>query len=166
MFASKELFTTVEVQQSIGAQSFQGDSATVLRMRDLGNITAGPYNDLRANVLGKLFTGTGGIDWVSPFRAKTDKTRVTILSDRSFNYCSGNEAPKPVIRKMYDSINKTIVYDDDEDGLSMTPSPVSVDSKSGLGNIYLVDFFFCPAPSEPEDALTVSSQSTYYWHEK
>jgi len=166
MFASKELFTTVEVQQSIGAQSFQGDSATVLRMRDLGNITEGPYNDLRNAVLDRLFSGTGGIDWISPFRAKTDKTRVTVLSDRSFNYSSGNEVSKPVIRKVYDAINRTVVYDDDEDGLSMTPSPLSVDSKSGLGNIYLVDFFFCPAPDDPDDALNVSSQATYYWHEK
>lgn len=166
LFASKELFTTVEVQQSVGAQSFPGDNATILRMRDLGNISSGPYNDLRNDVLVKLFSGTGGIDWVSPFRAKTDKTRVTVLSDRSFNYSSANEAPKPVIRKMYDAINKTIVYDDDENGLSMTPSPLSVDSKSGLGNIYLVDFFFCPAPDEEEDSLTVSSQATYYWHEK
>jgi len=96
----------------------------------------------------------------------TDKTRVTIISDRSFNYSSSNEVPKPVIRKVYDAINKTIVYDDDEDGLAMTPSPLSVDSKSGLGNIYLVDFYFCPAPDEVEDSITVSSQATYYWHEK
>jgi len=166
MFASKDEFTTTEVQQNIGVQPYETTSATALPMRDLGNITEGPYNDLRNAVLEKLFSGTGGVDWISPFRAKTDKTRVTILSDRSFNYSSGNEVPKPVVRKMYDSINRTIVYDDDEDGLSMTPSPVSVDSKSGLGNIYLVDFYFCPAPDEPEDALIVSSQSTYYWHEK
>jgi len=135
-------------------------------MRDLGNITTGPYNDLRDNILDSLFAGNGGTDWISPFRAKTDKTRVTILSDRSFNYSSGNETSKPVIRKVYDAINRSVVYDDDEDGLQMVPRPLSVDSKPGIGNIYLVDFYFCPAPDEPEDALTVSSQATYYWHEK
>jgi len=166
LFASKDLFSTVEVQQSIGVQPFQASPTTAMPMRDLGNITSGPYNDLRDNILASLFAGNGGTDWISPFRAKTDKTRVTILSDRSFNYSSGNEAPKPVIRKVYDAINRSIVYDDDEDGLQMVPRPLSVDSKPGIGNIYLVDFYFCPAPDETEDALTVSSQATYYWHEK
>lgn len=165
MFATKEIYSTVEIQQSIGVQSFTG-STTNLPMRDLGNTTEGPYDQLRNNVLGEIFSGTGGVDWISPFRAKTDRTRVTILSDRSFNYSSGNEAPKPRIIKTYDAINKSLVYSDVENGLSMTPSPLSVDSKRGIGNIYVVDFYFCPAPDEAEDALTVSSQSTYYWHEK
>jgi len=165
MFASKDLFSNAELGQSVGVQPFP-NSITNVPMRDLGNITEGPYNDFRNSVLDKLFAGTGGVDWTSPFRAKTDKTRVTIISDRSFNYSSNNEAPKPVVRRVYDSINKTVVYDDEEDGLTIDPSPHSVDSKRGLGNIFVADFYFCPAPDDPDDALTVSSQSTYYWHEK
>lgn len=166
MFASKDLFTSTQVQTTIGVQPFT-ESNTALPMRDLGNApTDGPYEELRNAVLLQLFAGTPGIDWVSPFRAKTDKTRVTVLSDRSFNYSSGNESPKPRIIKTYDAINKTLVYSDVENGLTMNPSPYSVDTKQGLGNIYIVDFYFCPAPAEATDALTVSSQSTYYWHEK
>lgn len=166
MFATKDTFTTSAVLQSIGAEATAGSALSSLPMVDLGNITTGPYNDLRNDVLGSLFAGTGGVDWVSPFRAKTDKTRVTVISDRSFNYASGNDVAKPVIRKMYDSINKTLVYDDEENGLSIIPAPTSVDSKLGIGNIFLADFYFCPAPAVDEDTLTVSSQSTYYWHEK
>lgn len=166
MFASKDIFTTNAVQATIGAQASSTASASQLVMRDLGNVTSGDYSDLRDTVLGVLFAGIGGIDWVSPFRARTDKTRVTILSDRSFNYASGNAVSRPVIKRVYDSINRSVVYGDDENGLSMDPSPFSVDSKAGLGNIYLVDFYFCPAPSDAGDALNVSSSSTYYWHEK
>jgi len=165
MFATKEIYSTVEIQQSIGVQPFLG-STTNLPMRDLGNITEGPYNDLRNNILGELFAGTPGVDWISPFRAKTDRTRISVISDRSFNYSSANDTAKPRIIKTYDAINKSVVYSDVENGLSMNPSPLSVDSKRGIGNIYVVDFYFCPSPEDDGVDLTVSSQSTYYWHEK
>jgi len=166
MFASKKLYGgNDDLAAAIGVQQYP-NATTNLPMRDLGNITEGPYNDLRNDVLEDLFAGTGGIDWVSPFRAKTDKRIVTVISDRSFNYSSSNEVSKPRVIRMYDAINKSLVYADEQNGLSMDPSPASVDTKVGVGNIYVLDFYFSPAPDDPEDSLTVSSQSTYYWHEK
>lgn len=166
MFATKRLFGgSAAVSASIGAQ-VGPNSTSNLPMRDLGNITEGPYDELRNDVLEELFAGTGGIDWISPFRASTDKRKVTVISDRSFNYSSSNEVPKPRVIRVYDAINKSLVYADEQNGLDMAPVPYSVNTKVGVGNIYVLDFYFCPAPDDPEDALTVSSQSTYYWHEK
>jgi hypothetical protein len=63
-------------------------------------------------------------------------------------------------------MNKNIVYEQEQEGESMTESAVSVKGKAGMGNYYVVDIFVKNGPNDDESTLLVTPESTYYWHEK
>lgn len=154
------------IMDSLGAQQSPG-AITYLPMR---NLSAGddssPYRVIRQTATELLFRGTFGVDYVDYFLAKVDTARVNLHSDRTKKTSSGNNVPKPATYKFYDSINKSVVYDDEENGILLTSSPFSVESKSGTGDIYVLDMFHCPMSDSDDDDIVISSQSTYYWHEK
>jgi hypothetical protein len=140
-------------------------------MRDLSGQSTGEYRDVKNSVENFLFQGTKGVDWSSLFSATIDRTRVDLISDKRTNLSSGNAAAKPRVVKRYNPINKTLVYDDEENLLSMVPSGFSVQTKQGMGNLYVYDMFTCPAPVTPgsdagASSLRISSTQTLYWHEK
>ena len=154
------------IRQSIGAQSGNGQTS-YRQFRDLSGQTTGDYTTLNMQLRELLFVGSEGVDWQSTQTAKLDRSRVTVLSDRRTQISSGNAYSRPVRKKWWCSINKTVQYDDEENGISMNPSPLSVTSKPGIGNIYVADFFICPVNNQPgTTALSLSSNSTMYWHEK
>lgn len=154
------------LMDTLGAQQSPG----VVSWIPMRNLSAGPeetpYRQVRQLATELLFRGTFGIDYVDYFLAKIDTTRVNLHSDRIKKTSSGNNVPNPVTYKFYDSINKSIVYDDEESGILLTVSPNSVESKPGIGDLYVLDMFHCPMSDSADDDILISSNSTYYWHER
>lgn len=148
-----------------GAQP-DATSTTYRYLRDLSGQTTGPWADARISVNDIVFKGTLNVDWGDPFTAPTDKSRVTVVSDTKRTISSGNALARPQVVKRYTPINKSLRYDDDENGLQITPSPLSVQTKEGMGNLYVLDMFYCPSPQDASTSLRLGVNSTLYWHEK
>ncbi|UOK20968.1 capsid protein [Chifec genomovirus UA13_114] len=113
-----------------------------------------------------VFKGGQGIDWNDIIVAPVDTSRVDLKFDKTWLVKSGNEAGAIVERKLWHPMNKNLVYDDDEIGESMTSSYLSVDSKQGMGDYYILDLFQPGLGSSSTDLINVSANSTLYWHEK
>lgn len=112
-----------------------------------------------------VFKGQNQTDWSDHFAAKVDPTQVTVKFDKTFIISSGNS--QGVVRKMklWHPMNKTLIYEDNENGDAMTPSPFSVESKAGMGDYYIYDIVE-PNGGSGTDTLTLDSQATMYWHER
>lgn len=136
--------------------------------RMLYNLNSGTSTDQATytTLLNLLFKGSVGIDWNSPQNAKIDTSRVSLKYDRTFMISSGNSSG--VLRKydLWMPMNKNLVYDDDERGEQKTASIYSVDSKAGMGDYYVVDFFFPGIGAASGDAISFNPSATLYWHEK
>nr|QTE03616.1 MAG: capsid protein [Gemycircularvirus] len=165
--ASKFVFTSdIGASQSTSAQAGPGANS-FRRFTDLTGQTTGVYQTTWDLVQDQLFQGVKQTDWNDQMTAKVDNTRFTVLQDKRYALTSGNAAPRPYFRKHYVKIEKTIVYDDEENGTSISPSPYSVDSKPGIGNVYVFDLFEAPVPIDTvTSTLSISSTQTLYWHEK
>lgn len=113
-----------------------------------------------------LFKGENGKDWNDVLSAPVDTSRVDLKSDRSITIKSGNAAGTVRDFKFYYPMNKNLVYDDDESGDAQTSSYLSVQDKRGMGDYYILDFFFTGTGGATTDLLQLTSTSTMYWHEK
>lgn len=118
-----------------------------------------------------VFKGVYGTDWTNVQAAKTDTSRVTVMSDSRLTLSSGNEEAKPRIVKRYHPVNKTIVFDDDENATTITPQNYATATKQGIGDVYILDFFTCPVPASTgtgtaNSQLGIAIENTTYWHEK
>lgn len=113
-----------------------------------------------------LFKGAKFSDWFDQMTASLDNSRVTVKYDRTRTIASGNE--DGVIRKykMWHPMNKTLRYADDESGGGETTGNFSVQSKVGMGDYMIVDYFVPRIGSTSANQLSFSPQSTLYWHEK
>lgn len=120
----------------------------------------------RNQIEGVLFKGSSGQDWSDIFNAPIDTTRVDLKYDKRFTYHSGNG--NGVFRKkiFWHGMNHNLVYDDDETGATEQASYVSVDSKAGMGDYYVMDYFSGGLGAAVTDLLAVRNNSTLYWHEK
>lgn len=152
----------------IQAQAIAND-ITTRKLRDLtGNNAAG--NDFVTGLdqlYLLLFNGVFTTDWTSPINAPLDKKRVTVLSDRTTNLHSQNDVALPRRLKRYYPLNKNMVFDDDENGTTITPRNMSTQAKPGMGDVYVCDLFACPVPDNGESStLAFSATGTMYWHEK
>lgn len=170
VFASKRDFGgELQLATAIGAQSSPG-ALTQRNFRDMSQVpgtTTNNYGQLLTNVITELYEGIFTVDWIDPMRAKLDNSRVTVINDRLRTVKSNNDFPGPKVYNTYVPIKKTVVYQDEENGTNMSVSPISVTSKRGLGNIYVLDLFEMPAnASATTDTMQISSQQTLYWHEK
>lgn len=149
----------------IGAQ--YSTNPTQRYLKDITGDTTGPYTQMWDAVQDILFRGVKTTDWTDQMTAPVDTARVTLHSDKRRTLFSSNDAPRPRLVKTYVPINKTIQYDDEENGISITPSKFAVESKIGIGDIYIFDMLTCRAPiSATTSQLQVVSTQTYYWHEK
>lgn len=113
-----------------------------------------------------LFRGTQGIDWSDTFSAPVDTTRVTLAYDRTKRLTSGNQYGMMKSFKMWHPMNKTLVYDDEEDGGTMIPSALSVADKRGMGDYFIVDFIRAGTGGTDADRMSWHPNATLYWHEK
>lgn len=115
----------------------------------------------------QVYMGVKTTDWSNQMNAKLDNTKFDVIYDKTTHLRSGNQAGAPRRIRRYHPLNCSIQYDDEENGLSITPSPTSVNSKLGKGNIFIFDLFTCPAPiNATTTQLAMGSNCTLYWHEK
>lgn len=115
---------------------------------------------------GFLFRGVINQDWTDPIIAPVDPTRVTKMFDRTYVYKSGNQVGTHKEHKLYHSMEKSLVYDDDEAGEQELQSYYSTTAKPGMGNYFVVDIFSALAGGTSSDILKIDSNATLYWHEK
>lgn len=144
---------------------------TYRKLVDLSGQSSGDYTGVLTSLYDYAFRGIYSTDWQDPMTAPVDRRRLTILADNRCTVRSGNAAPAPKLKKYWTPINKTVVYDDEENGTSITPSYYSVTSKPGLGDIYVMDLFTCRAPivsgtTASSSTLNISSTQSLYWREK
>lgn len=155
------------VGDETGAQSTSASTISTRKFRDLTGQTTGDYQKAWDNIQDFVFRGVKVTDWNDQMTAPVDKYRFNVHSDKLRVIKSGNSRPAPRYVKTYVPINKSICYDDEENGISVTASPYSIGSKPGIGDIYVLDFFVCKAPvAATTSALNISSTATYYWSER
>lgn len=113
-----------------------------------------------------LFRGVINQDWTDPIIAPVDPTRVTKMFDRTWVYKSGNQVGTHREHKLYHSMEKTLMYDDDEAGEQELQSYYSTTAKPGMGNYFVVDIFSALAGGTSSDIIKIDSNATLYWHER
>lgn len=165
VFATKSRFVE-SVMANIGAQPDSVTLSTARQFRDMSGTTTGNYTNLQAQLYDVVFKGVDTLDWRNPFIAPLDSARIDILSDKTYQIYSGNDMGRSRIKKFYTPINKTIQYDDEENGISVSPSSLSVMDKRGMGNMFVLDLFHCENQGDAASSLSIQSQQTLYWHEK
>lgn len=136
--------------------------------RYLYNINSGSSTDTQIlNTLqALLFKGASQADWNDFRTAPTDNSRVTIKSDVTRIISSGNASGKLKLYKTWSPMNANLVYDDDEVGGGKSTSVFSVQSKQGMGDYWVVDYFQPGLGGTTSDQLSYAPTSTLYWHEK
>ncbi|QNI80848.1 coat protein [Tecoma stans associated gemykolovirus] len=125
-----------------------------------------PTGTLRQNLEAFLFRGAVNVDWNDQIIAPLDTTRVTVLYDKTTTLAAGNEQGSIRKFKRYLPLNKNIVYDDDENGDQENSAYLSVGSKAGMGDLFVVDIFRPRVGSSTSNQLLFSPNTTLYWHEK
>lgn len=120
----------------------------------------------RSQLTTLLFRGVYLIDWSDVFTAKVDNSRFTIHYDRTRTIMAGNDSG--VVRRynLWHPFNKTIVYNDDEDGGGMNASHFSTLGKPGMGDVFVIDLFQPRSGSATTDQLIYQPQASLYWHER
>jgi len=106
-------------------------------------------------------------DWFNVMDAKTNNKRVTIKYDKTVTISSGNEDGATRTYRRYHPMNRTLQYDVLEAGNTTVTNAMSTESKQGMGDYYVVDFFQARYASDGEDgSLIFDPRATLYWHEK
>ncbi|AGU67670.1 capsid protein [Faecal-associated gemycircularvirus 1b] len=113
-----------------------------------------------------LFKGLSQKDWTDPLIAPLDTSRVTVKFDKTWTIKSGNASGAVTERKHWFPMNHNLVYDDDENGATVDTRYLSVNSKAGMGDYYILDFFSPGTGGGTGDLIRIDSNATLYWHEK
>jgi len=113
-----------------------------------------------------VFKGTQGKDWEDYLTAPVDNSRVTLKYDKTTTFRSGNANGIVSEKKLWHKMNHNLVYDDDENGDSEITKYVSVNSKAGMGDYYIMDIILPGTGGTSTDYFQLRSTSTLYWHEK
>lgn len=113
-----------------------------------------------------LLRGSEGLDWDNIATAPLDNRRVDVKYDKTTVIRSGNERGTVVSRHYWHSMNKNLVYDDDEIADVTEGFSFSVKDKRGMGDFYVYDLFTVGTGGGATDLLKIDSTSTLYWHEK
>lgn len=161
-------FTTTQTGDSPTVPyQIQFDGTTTGVQRLMFNATAGGGlgNTVAAND-GLIFKGVQNVDWNDVILAPVDNSRVTLKFDKTWILRSGNQNGNVYERKLYHPMNKTLVYDDDENGVGESPAQYSVQSKAGMGDYYVYDIYAPGSQGQASDQLIVYANTTLYWHEK
>nr|QXN75512.1 MAG: capsid protein [Genomoviridae sp.] len=154
-FTVKGLFDTLDATTS--SYFRQTESNGMVRL-----VTPLPNN---GDIFQALFRGNRNVDWLDEFNAPVDTLKVDLKSDKRRVIASGNDSGIVRHYNEWHPIHKNIVYRDDEDGEDMFLAPVSVESKQGAGDYFIIDMFRAISPQD-SDYLSFLPNSTFYWHEK
>lgn len=152
------------VQTNLGNPTFSDTSNGMQRLYfnqsvNIADNTIAAWNGL-------IFRGQRDKDWTDILTARVDPSRVDLRSDVCVTIKSGNQAGTVREFSRYYAMNKSIVYDDDENGDRETSSYTSVQDKRGMGDVYIYDIFVAGTGAGVTDLLQLQSSSTLYWHEK
>ena len=135
--------------------------------RYLNNINGTPS---ASELSALLFKGTESVDWYDPFTAKVDTQRVRIHYDKMRILSSGNSTGRYFKSKHWYPMNQNLQYANDENGESEDGSIFCSESRVGMGNYYVVDFFDCidntTGSSGANSNLRFGPEATLYWHER
>lgn len=113
-----------------------------------------------------IFKGQSGVDWTDVTIAPLDTSRITVKYDKCRIIRSGNQSGTLKEMKLWHGMNKNLVYDDDENGSTETPSYWSTPGKAGMGDYYVVDMIQPGTGGTSTDYMQIACNSTLYWHEK
>lgn len=113
-----------------------------------------------------MFRGTVNVDWNDYYSAPLDTTRIKVMYDRTRTIAAGNEEGCVRTYKMWHSMNKNLVYDDEETGDAENSSNFSTLGRQGMGDYYVVDFFLARTGAGTGDQLSFNPEASLYWHEK
>lgn len=131
------------------------------------NITQNNTNNTYNYIMGQLFKGTVGIDFVDFTLAHVDTRVVDLAYDKTTRVSSGNQSGVLREYKRWYPMNKNLVYNDDEAGSAgETATWWSVQDKQGMGNYIVMDIFAPGTGTTSSDLLQISANATLYWHEK
>jgi hypothetical protein len=158
VFTSKSLGTDLA-----STPSFSIYNETSLGMVRTLNIPTGGNRILLETL---LFKGQVNQDWNDQLIAPVDRSRVTVMYDKTVTIAAGNESGSIRKFRRYHAINKTLVYDDDENGDTEVGNFLSVSSKAGMGDMFVVDIFRPRVGSTSSNQLLFQPNSTLYWHER
>lgn len=113
-----------------------------------------------------IFKGAQNVDWNDIRTAPLDNTRIDVKYDKTTIISSGNQNGRVKLYKRWHAMNKTLVYDDDEQGETENSNYFSVGDKRGMGDYYVVDFFQSGLGTGTGDSLNFNPTATLYWHER
>lgn len=116
-----------------------------------------------ADISDVLFDGQRNVDWSTYLTAKTDPQRVKTLYDRTTTIRSGNDRGLWKVKRFWHPVNRTIIYDDDEEAGNIVSRPWS-SGMGSCGDVIVVDMFGCP-DGTTDDELSIGTQARVYWHE-
>lgn len=124
-----------------------------------------PFQQVMYDIINAyVFQGTSGIDWNSTFLAKTDTERIQVKYDKTFIIRSGNDAGIVKDFKFWHPMNKTFVYDEDEQGGAQQNGSLSALTRRSMGDYYVMDIIGCN--DDNAETLLFNPNSTLYWHER
>jgi len=149
---------------SVPADGFVYAAETSDGYRRIHNQPTGAFRD---GIMELMFRGFRSADWQSELLAPVDTSRVTLKYDKTITIASGNEEGTIRKYKHWHGMNHNLVYDDEEVGGDTNPGHIfSTQSKAGMGDYFIVDFFIPRVGSTTENQLLFGTTSTLYWHEK
>jgi len=118
----------------------------------------------------ELFEGTLDVDWQrrTLFDAKIDRGKIKVVSDRRRIINPGMERGAMRDMKLWTSVRRQVIYDDDEFGRDIASSVWSAQTPGSMGNLYVLDLFSIPIGSVavgPEAGNVRYNSTTVYWRE-
>lgn len=115
-----------------------------------------------------IWKGTLNKDWNDFITAPVDNRRVDLRYDKTISLNSGAAQGFSRNFNRWHPMNKTLTYDDDENGGAESLSPWSVSDKRGMGDMYIVDIFQSGAGrgTGTTSQLYFRPEATLYWHER
>jgi len=125
-----------------------------------------PNNTYKDTIQGIIFKGVANLDWNDPIIAPLDTEKITVKYDKTRMIASGNEDGCIRKYKLWHPMNRTLVYGDTEAGGTINQSYYSVQSKRGMGDYIVIDYFRPRQGTSSTNQLSFSSNATLYWHEK
>jgi len=134
---------------------------------DLGSIGSSNLDQdgIREAIYSLIFKGTLNQDYSNPATAPVDKTRCKIYSDTQMVFRSGNEDGTLKLMRRWYPINRNLIYGDVQRDQIIIPSLQSTEARTSLGDYVILDIF-TPQNALADNALVISADGIYYWHEK
>nr|UBJ26166.1 capsid protein [Red panda feces-associated gemycircularvirus] len=121
---------------------------------------------IRPNFEALLFMGEQNVDWNDQMVAPVDNRRVNLKYDKTITIAAGNEDGTIRSYKRWHPMRKTLMYDDDERGGTLTQAGTSVYNRQGMGDYWVVDYIRPRSGAVAADQLLFRPEATLYWHER